>query len=179
MKNYFMMALLGATLAISLAAQAEQSYVKANIGSSVYKNSDGKFDETAVSLAYGFKVDENFGVEGGVIDFGQGEQRGLRYSNTTERRAIYLAGVSTIPLQDKLSAFGKLGIAVNQYENRFVTTVSNEIEKTTRTRPMMGLGLAYKFTKEIDGTVEYQYFGKVGEDRLEVSTMTAGVKYNF
>ena len=39
MKNYFMMALLGATLAISLAAQAEQSYVKANIGSSVYKNS--------------------------------------------------------------------------------------------------------------------------------------------
>ena len=179
MKKCLITTLLSTTILMPFMAQAEQSYVKANVGSADYKNSDGGFDETTVSLAYGLKIKENFGVEAGLIDFGQGRQTGPQYSNITERRAIYLAGVSTIPLQDKLSAFGKLGIAVNQYENRFVTTVSNEIEKTTRTRPMMGLGLAYKFTKEIDGTIEYQYFGKVGEDRLEVSTMTAGVKYNF
>lgn len=179
MRNFLMMALLSATIATSFAAQAEQSYVKANIGSSNYKSSDEKFDETAISIAYGFKVQDNFGVEAGLIDFGQGKQTGLLFSNITERRAIYLAGVSTLPLQGKLSAFGKLGVAVNYYENRFVTTVSQEIERITRTRPMLGLGLEYKFSKEIDGTVEYQYFGKVGEDRLQVSTLTAGVKYNF
>ena len=179
MKNILMMALLSTAIGLSFAAQAEQSYVKANMGSSTYKNSDGKFDETAASVAYGFKAHDNFGVEAGLIDFGQGRQTGLLYSNTTERRAIYLAGVGTMPLQGKLSAFGKLGIAVNYYENRFVTSVSTEVERITRTRPVVGLGLEYKFTKEIDGTVEYQYFGKVGEDRLQVSTLTAGVKYNF
>ena len=44
---------------------------------------------------------------------------------------------------------------------------------------MMGLGLAYNFTKEIAGTLEYQYFGKVGDDKIKASAITAGIKYNF
>ncbi len=179
MKKILTAALLSTMIVMPILSQAEQSYVKASIGSADYKSSDMKFDETAVSVAYGVKVNESFGVEAGFIDFGKAAQTGLRFSNITERRAIYLAGVGTVPLQGNLSAFGKLGIAINYYENRFVTDRSDELERITRTRAVVGLGLEYKFTKEIDGTVEYQYFGKVGEDRLQVSTLTAGVKYNF
>ena len=71
MQKQILAALLGAALAMPLAAQAEGSYVKLGVGQSEYKNGIGNENETAASLAYGFSFDKNFGVEVGYINFGK------------------------------------------------------------------------------------------------------------
>ena len=67
-----------------------------------------------------------------------------------------------------------MGVAVNHFtakETGFDNT------KETKTRALLGLGLAYNFAKEIAGTLEYQYFGTV--DQVKISALTVGVKYGF
>jgi OOP family OmpA-OmpF porin len=179
MQKKLLAALLGAALVLPVAAQAEGSYFKVDVGQSKYKNDLDKENEMAASIAYGFSVDKNFGVELGYINFGKIKDVGEGFSGLTQRQALYLAGVGSLPLTDAFSVFAKLGVALNRYEDKFVTDFSSELEKVTKTKSMVGLGLAYNFTKDIAGTLEYQYFGKIGSDAIKVSTVTLGVKYGF
>ncbi len=170
---------MGAVLTMPVVAQAEGSYVKLGVGQSEYKNGFGSENETAASLAYGFSFDKNFGVEVGYINFGKYEEGDASFSNTIKRQAFYIAGVGSLPVTDTFSVFAKLGVAANKYENNFVSVGFSESEEKTKTRSMVGLGLAYNFTKEIAGTLEYEYFGKVGDDKIKASAITAGIKYDF
>jgi OOP family OmpA-OmpF porin len=179
MHKKFFAALCGAVLAVPLASHAEGSYVKLGVGSSEYKNHVGSENKTAVDLAYGFSIDKNFGVEIGYINFGKYKEGDASYSNSIQRQAFYIAGVGSLPITDAFSVFAKLGIAANKYEKKFVSAGINESENVTKTTSMVGLGLAYNFTKEFAGTLEYQYFGKVGDDGIKASAITAGVKYGF
>lgn len=179
MQKKLLAALLGAALVLPVAAHAEGSYLKVDAGQSKYKNDLGKENETAASIAYGFSVDKNFGVELGYINFGKIKDVGEGFSGSTQRQALYLAGVGSLPLTDDFSVFAKLGVAANRYEDKFVSDLSSQSEKVTKTKSMIGLGLAYNFTKEIAGTLEYQYFGKIGSDHIKVSAVTLGIRYGF
>ena len=179
MQKQFFAALLGAALVMPLAAQAEGSYVKFGLGQSEYKNSFGSENETAASLAYGFSFDKNFGAEIGYINFGTYKESNAIYSETLKRQAFYIAGVGSLPVTDAFSLFAKLGVAANKYEQNFVSVGINKSENVTKTKSMYGLGFSYNFTKEIAGTLEYQDFGKVGVDKVKVSAITAGIRYDF
>ena len=168
-KNFFAV-FLGAALVMPLAAHAEGSYFKAGVGESEYKASGTTENKTAVTVAYGFAVDKNFDVELGYANLGKFKDT----SGSMQTQSIYIAGVGNLPLTAAFSAFGKVGVAVNQFE----TTVTGAGGTTeTKARALLGLGLAYNFTKEIAGTVEYQYFGKV--EQVKISALTVGVKYGF
>ncbi len=163
---------LGAALVMPLAAHAEGSYVKAGVGSSEYKYDGSSENKTAVNLAYGFSLNKNFGVELGYANLGKLKTTDGDYSVKTQ--SFYLAGVGSLPLTDAFSAFGKVGVAINHLtakETGFADTTE------TKTRALLGLGLAYNFTKEIAGTLEYQHFGTV--DQVKISALTVGVKYGF
>jgi OOP family OmpA-OmpF porin len=163
---------LGAALVMPLAAHAEGSYVKAGVGSSEYKYDGSSENKTAVNLAYGLSLDKNFGVELGYANLGKLKTADGDYSVKTQ--SFYLAGVGNLPLTDAFSAFGKVGVAINHFtaqETGFADTTETKI------RALLGLGLAYNFTKEIAGTLEYQYFGTV--DQVKISALTVGVKYGF
>ena len=163
---------LSAALVMPLAGYAEGSYFKAGVGSSEYKYEELSENKTAVNLAYGFSLDKNFGVELGYANLGKLKTTDGDLSVQTQ--SIYIAGVGNSPLTDAFSAFGKVGVAVNHFtakETGFADT------KETKTRALLGLGLAYNFTKEIAGTLEYQYFGTV--DQVKISALTVGVKYGF
>lgn len=179
MQKKLLAAVLSAVLIVPVAAHAEGSYFKVDVGQSKYKNDLGKENETAASIAYGFSIDKNFGVELGYINFGKIKDVGEGFSGSTQRQALYLAGVGSLPLTDAFSVFAKLGVAVNRYEDKFVSEFSSQLEEVTKTKSMVGLGLAYNFTKDIAGTLEYQHFGKIGSDDLKVSTVTLGVRYGF
>ena len=178
MQKQFFAALLGAALVMPLAAQAEGSYVKFGLGQSEYKQT-GSANETAASLAYGFSFDKNFGAEIGYINFGKNKEGDATFSQTTHRQAFYIAGVGSLPVTDAFSLFAKLGVAANKYEQNFVSVGINKSENVTKTKSMYGLGFSYNFTKEIAGTLEYQDFGKVGVDKVKVSAITAGIRYDF
>ena len=170
MHKKFFAALLGAVLVAPLASHAEGSYFKAGVGASEYKAEGATENKTAVTVAYGFSLDKNFDVELGYAHLGKVKNAG----GSVEAQTIYIAGVGNLPLTDAFSAFGKVGVAVNQFNDK--PTGSAETTDT-KARALLGLGLAYNFTKEIAGTLEYQYFGKV--DQVKISALTVGVKYGF
>ena len=168
-KNFFA-AFLGAALVMPLAVHAEGSYFKAGVGESEYKAEGATENKTAVTVAYGFAVDKNFDVELGYAHLGKVKETG----GSIQAQSIYIAGVGNLPLTDAFSAFGKVGVAVSQL-NAKTTGFAETTE--TKTRALLGLGLAYNFTKEVAGTLEYQYFGKV--DQIKISALTVGIKYGF
>jgi OmpA-OmpF porin, OOP family len=170
MHRKFFVALLGAALVMPLAAHAEGSYFKAGVGPSEYKSEGVTDNKTALSVAYGFSVDKNFDVELGYVHLGKVKDD----TSSVESQSIYIAGVGNLPLTDAFSAFGKVGVAVNHF-NAKATGFAETTD--TKARALLGLGLAYNFTKDVAGTLEYQYFGKV--DEIKISAMTVGIKYGF
>ncbi len=179
MQKQFFAVLLGAlVLVMPFVVKAEGSYVKFGLGQSEYKNNFSA-NELAASLAYGFSLDKNFGVELGYINFGNYDNNNAIFSESLKRQAFYIAGVGSLPVTDAFSLFAKLGIAANKYEMKFDSIGISESENVTKTKSMFGLGLSYNFTKEIAGTLEYQDFGKVGIDKIKASAITAGIKYDF
>lgn len=177
MQKKLLAVLLGAVLVMPGAVHAEGNYFKVDIGQSRYKDGFESGNETAASLAYGVAIDKNMGVELGYINFGKLKGFVDDPTRTYQQQAIYLAGVGSYPLTEALSAVGKLGVAVNRQEWRSADPSLIDTPNDTKTRAMVGLGLAYQFTKEVAGTLEYQYFGKANE--IKVSALTAGIKYGF
>ncbi len=170
MHKRFFVAFLGAALVMPLAAHAEGSYFKAGVGESEYKAEGATENKTAVTVTYGFAVDKNFDVELGYANLGKFKDT----DGSLQAQSVYIAGVGNLPLTAAFSAFGKVGVAVNQFKT---TATGSDGNTETKARALLGLGLAYNFTKEIAGTVEYQYFGKV--EQVKISALTVGVKYGF
>ncbi|CAM8664660.1 COG3637 Opacity protein and related surface antigens [Oxalobacteraceae bacterium] len=168
---------LSAALVMPLAGHAEGSYFKAGVGSSEYKFEGSSENKTAVSAAYGFAVDKNFDVELGYANLGKFKFSDADESSSLQMQSFYIAGVGTLPLTDAFSVFGKLGVTANHFNSKFTDSDGTISNTDTKARALLGLGLAYNFTKQIAGTLEYQYFGKV-ED-IKFSALTVGVKYGF
>ncbi len=85
MRKQFFAVLLGAVvLVMPFAAKAEGSYVKFGLGQSEY-TATGSANETAASLAYGFSIDKNFGVELGYINFGKNKEGDASFSSSVQR----------------------------------------------------------------------------------------------
>lgn len=179
MQKQLFAAFLAATSLLPVAAHAEGSYVKFSAGRSEYKGERGKDHETALSAAYGFAVDRNFDIELGYINLGKIKDSRSLYTYSAERHAFYLAGVGSVPVTDAFSVSAKLGLAINRYESKLLSTFGDEIEKETKVRPMFGLGASYQFTKEVAGILEYQNFGKISSGDIKTSALTLGVKYGF
>lgn len=177
MQRKLLAALLGAILVAPVAVHAEGNYFKVDIGQSRYKDGFESGNETAVSLAYGVAIDKNMGVELGYINFGKLKGPVDDPTRTYQQQAVYLAAVGSYPLTEAFYAIGKLGVAVNRQKWGSTDPGLLETQTETKTRAMVGLGLAYQFTKEVAGTLEYQYFGKANE--IKVSALTAGIKYGF
>ena len=171
--------LLSAALAIPVAANAEGSYVKLAAGQSEYKIGSASENKTATSIAYGFSVDKNFGVEVGYVNFGKMDGATQDTYVSIKNQSFYLAGVGTLALTDAFSIYGKLGATSNRFEAGIDSPSLSGTVRETKTRPLLGVGLAYNFTKDIAATLEYQQFGKALLENVKLSTLTLGVKYGF
>ncbi len=193
MKKSFFAVLAVAALYAPWAVQAEESYVKVGVGQGHYDVDLISSHETALSLAFGQTLSDNLGYEIGYFHFGKNSYAfgtaadGERGSINTQ--SLYAAAVGTVPLGESFSLFGKLGVAVNHSKGEFVENTSGPaagapISSTrttvseTKTTPIIGVGAAYNFSKQVAVTAEYQYFGKVA-DGLKVDVWTVGLKYGF
>ena len=187
MKRNIVVALLGLGLLSSSAVYAEGTYFSVGAGRSEYKLDGESEKKTAISLAFGQSLGENFGYELGYVNFGNlnefASDGGDSVSIKLRVQSIYAAAVGTLPLTESFSLFGKAGLAANyakasmSYTSGGLTESSSESE--TKIGPMLGLGLAYNFTKEIAATLEYRYFHDVTDGDLKASALTAGIRYHF
>jgi len=193
MKKSFLAVLAVAALYVPWAAQAEESYVKVGVGQGQYKVPGDSERKTAFSLAFGQSLSENWGYELGYINFGKlsgnETEDGIETRASVRTESLYAAAVGTMPLNESFSLFGKLGVVVNYSKANSVSTVPGptpgapaqvlrESDSETKAKPMIGVGAAYNFSKQIAVTAEYQYFGKVSGD-MKIDSWTVGLKYGF
>lgn len=187
MKKNVLAALLGLGLLSSVTAHAENTYFSVGAGRSEYKIAGASENETAMSLAFGQSLGESWGYELGYVNFGSlaaaVSEGSEAISGKLRVQSIYAAAVGSLPVSESFSLFAKAGLAVNYakatgtYTNGSTTESGTESE--TKLGPMLGVGLAYNFTKQIAGTVEYRYFHEVIDGGLKASALTAGIRYHF
>jgi len=103
---FFTLCLIFSGLAI-----AEGVYLGADIGQTDYEGEDA----TSFRLFAGMPVNESFSIEGAWINQGEASESGFdpffgQYKAELEASGIQISGLGSIPLQDKLSLYGKVGL---------------------------------------------------------------------
>jgi opacity protein-like surface antigen len=85
-----------------------------------------------------------------------------------------MAGKATMPVNDSISLFGKLGLAENMF------SIDSGIQASGRTSfvsPMLGFGTNYNITKNIAAALEFNYYG--AQNRYKQQKLELGLKYGF
>ena len=180
MKKTVLAALIGAALCSPWPALAESGYLKVGVGQSSYSTPPDTETERAMSLAYGATLDATWGYEVGYIHFGNLKQAVSGFSVSTRSQALYGAGVANLPINPATRVYSKVGLAVvNTKLTGAVSELAPGAATGTTTNLMAGLGLDYKFTPQVAGNIEYQYFGNAYQLPINLSAWTVGLKYGF
>lgn len=93
-------------------------------------------------------------------------------------RSLYAALKGSLPVGDSLSLHAKLGVA----HSRFEMSNAGALDRTVSgTKPMFGVGAAYKLTETVAATLEFEHYGKVREKNLELNQrqLQLGLKFGF
>lgn len=159
MKKVFMAAAVAAALVAGNASA--QLYLGAGAGSSKTDNREDSW-----KLYGGYQFSPTWGVELGYTDLGQ--YRGADVESWT------LAGTGTMPLNQRWSLLGKLGVASNRPQ--FAGS-------SDHTDLLMGVGVGYSLNTNIGLRLEYEDFGKLSKSgagpNSRGNNLSLSIKYMF
>lgn len=128
---------------------------------------------TGAKIYGGYQFTRNWGAEIGVVNFGD-IKFGSPVSGSLKFNAFTVAGVGTMPLDTRWSAFGKAGL----YNWKTKGTASSPgvlITGDSGTDLMLGGGVLYNIDKTFAVQGEFEYFG--GSDT--VTMLSAGLRIRF
>ena len=172
-----LMIALIATTAVAATAQAQTTAGRGYVGASAVtaKNSTVDAHKADGKLFGGYQFDERLGVEAGwtnhhKTDFANGNVRG-----STEGYGTYVAAKYTMPVNEQVSAYGKLGISHNE---RKLSTNLGSI-KDDDTGGYAGVGVEYKLNQNTALVAEYERYGKTKDYGARANVWSAGLKYGF
>jgi OOP family OmpA-OmpF porin len=112
----------------------------------------------------GYEFTPNWGVEAGYTRFHE--------KSDYNSNGSYVAGKYTVPVADRLSAFGKLGL---EHSER-----TNWARQTDRDNGLYGgVGLQYALNGKLGLTAEYERYGKDKTSGAKADVYTVGLKYGF
>ncbi|MDP1671583.1 MAG: outer membrane beta-barrel protein [Burkholderiales bacterium] len=155
--------LMAATVAAALVAgqASAQMYMGAGVGSSKLDNREDSW-----KLYGGYQFNPTWGAELGYNDLGQ--NRGGDMESWT------LAGTGTLPLNERWSMLGKLGVASNR---------PHFAGSSNRTGLLVGVGVGYTLSRNVGLRVEYEDFGKLSKNNIGSNTkgnnVSVSLKYMF
>ena len=183
MKKQVIATILGAALALPLIAQAQSSYLGANVGRAEQKVSGNGFssfkdNDAGFKLYGGHEFTPNLGVEAGYVNFGEAEKSSGPFNISSKPHSLYLAGTGTLPLSEQISLFGKVGVSVNR--TKLNGTFNDGSERNTTA--LLGIGASYQFMPKMSVVAEYENFGKVRDEsgsEVKADLASVGVRYKF
>jgi len=204
------------------ATHAEGFYVVGAIGQSRVHDDISRSDfpgadsfshdtqDTAYKFQVGYQLSENFALEGGYVDLGKSSVKASTYlpdprvtnelTGNWQASGLTFAGVLTLPINEGLSIFGKLGVINAKVESKIsvatyggifplvmpnppnprVQTIS---ESSTNIKPSFGIGARYDFGNGVGIRGEIERFNNLGDDdktgEADVDLYSIGVTYNF
>ena len=137
--------------------------------------------DTSFRAFGGYQINKHFGVELGYAALGEasGNEPGFG-SFTVEAKAFDLVAVGTLPINDKFSVLGKIGLYKGDLDASDSTGASLSESSTDLT---YGIGVQYNFNKNLGIRAEWQqYKGMGNQDTIgesDVDVMSIGVIYRF
>lgn len=179
--------LAAATLVAGSAAHAQQSttfkpYVGVGVASAANRDTDGRHADAKIFGGVDFT--DNLGVEAGYVNF---SSRDRQYSEaytgipggvktTTKGYGAYVAAKYTVPITDRFSAYGKLGLAHSQRKwsnNIGYSAADNDNDVYA------GVGAQYKLNDTLSLVGEYENYGKRKDFGARAGVWSAGLKVGF
>jgi OOP family OmpA-OmpF porin len=127
----------------------------------------------------GYQFDQSWGVEAGFTRFGRVGVTVPGFDFTehgrTKGSSSYIAGTYTLPLNERVAAYGKLGVSYNErsYIGNFGALGEHD------TGLYGGAGLQVKLTDSLALTGEYERYGKKKTLGAKADVFTLGLKYGF
>lgn len=155
--------------------------------SSPLAGGDDKDNGARVGAGYMFTA--RVGVEAGWIDFGKAKRGGAvpGLSSTREgdvrANGPFLAGVASLPLGARLSAFGKVGVIDARIDPSpdMDAGIAGFFESTSDWRPMVGVGGTWRVTRNWALQTEYGQFTKLVDraNEIKISTLSVGMLFRL
>jgi OOP family OmpA-OmpF porin len=138
----------------------------------------------------GYQINKNFAIEGGYFNLGQfgfvaATAPPGTLTGNIKLQGVNLDGVGTLPITEKLSIFGRLGVNYAQARDTFSSTgyvtVPNPNPSKNQFNYKFGAGLQYAFTDALAMRLEaerYRINDAVG-NRGDIDLYSLGLIYRF
>ena len=155
--------------AFILVTSASFSHAGGYIGASLGQTDidvPGFDDSTSIAISGGYKINNNFAVEGSYINLGESEDN-IAPVWTAETTGINLSAVGIIPVNNKIDIFGKAGMFM--WDFSVDQAGAGEIYSDDGTDLSLGFGASIKMTNQFGLVFEYQTFDVDDEDFSNIS----------
>ena len=141
-------------------------------------------DDTDVSLKGmgGYQITRNVAVEFGLTLAELAQARGPAGTDTIRAGILEATGVGILPLGDKFSVFGKIGLYSSGVEREIDTLTVRDTERTRNSDLTYGLGVGLAITPKFVLRGEWQRYQDVdagAAGKSDVDIVSLGVVYRF
>jgi len=146
--------------------------------------------DTGYKLFGGYQINKNFALEGGYFNLGKFGYTATvpapgTLSGNIKLQGLNLDAVGILPITEKFSAFGRLGVQYAQAKDSFAgtgaVTVTNPNPSKNATNYKAGVGVQYDFTQSLGMRAEaerYRIDDAVG-NKGDVNMYSVGLIYRF
>jgi OOP family OmpA-OmpF porin len=140
--------------------------------------------DTAWRIFGGYQVNRHFALELGYHELGEVSISNAGLFAKVEAKVFELVAVGSLPVADRFSIYGKLGIYRGDTDfstNLVVPGIPSSISETN-TDLTYGFGLRYDFTKNFGIRGEWQRYQDVGGSQIgeaDIDVISIGVIYRF
>ncbi len=129
----------------------------------------------ALRLSGGYQLNDNFAIEAGYVRFGD-----FKYASgpAVDMDAIYTAVKGSIPVGEKFSVFGKIGVA---YHGQKVTGLGGVDGNYHTTKTLLSAGGAWHVTDKVALSLEVADYGtvKTRAGQVKARQLEAGLNFKF
>lgn len=153
-------------------------------------STDNDERDVGFKLLGGYKLNKNFAVEGGYFNLGEfaftaNTTPAGSLAGTIKLQGLNLDVVGILPMSERFSAFGRVGLTYTEAKDTFrgtgAVTVTNPNPEKSEANYKVGLGLQYDFTPSLGLRTEWERYrvnDAVG-NKGDVDMYTIGLVYIF
>lgn len=136
-----------------------------------------------VKVYGGINLNDYFAVEAGFSGTAGKHSFDKRLFGTESEprlasRTFYVAAKGTVVVSERVDLHAKLGVAHSRFE---LSDAGANDRTLSDSKPMFGVGVAYKITPRVAATLEFEHYGTVREEGHEMrrQQLQAGIKFGF
>ena len=163
------------------AAQAQNAYVGAAVSTSDTSfrgapGASGDDGHKAHGKIYGgYEINPMWAVEAGYTDLRETSANSTLGRVTADGSRTYVAAKASMPVNQQVSLYGKLGVAYSKTDVNYTTASFDQSD----TEAYGALGAKYKLNEQVALTLEYERYGKKKDFGAKADAIALGAQYSF